>query len=341
MAGRVSRQSLGASALLLAFGALLFAAATLTPEQQGVISHISADSLRGHLSFLASDLLEGRATPSRGLDLAAEYIAAQFRRAGLEPIGDHDYFQTAMLQNGSARNVAGLLRGSDPALADTYVILSAHYDHIGIRPNGDDRIYNGANDDGSGTVSVIEIASALAAAPVHPKRSILFLTFYGEEPGLWGSHYYVDHPLEPLNKTIAEVNLEQIGRTDAKDGRHVGVAFVTGYDYSNMGAILAAAAQPAGVGIAPIKGDYYERADNLWFARAGVPAHTLAVAAEFSDYHGVGDEWQKIDYANMANVDRAITLGVLQLASDAAPPHWNDSSSVARKYADAAKKLHQ
>jgi Zn-dependent M28 family amino/carboxypeptidase len=350
MAGRVSRQSVAALAAAFALAGILLSAGALTPEQQAVVSHISADSLRGNLSFLASDLLEGRATPSRGLDVAAEYIAAQFRRTGLEPVGDHDYFQTANLSNGGlqnsvARNVAGLLRGSDPALADTYVILSAHYDHIGMRPPGDDRgssdrIYNGANDDGSGTVSVIEIASALAAAPVHPKRSILFLTFYGEEKGLWGSHYYVDHPLEPLNKTVAEVNLEQVGRTDAKDGRHVGVAFVTGYDYSNLGAILDAAAQPTGVGIKPIKGDYYERADNLWFARAGVPAHTIAVAAEFSDYHGVGDEWQKIDYENMANVDRAVALGVLALASDAAPPAWNGTSSAGRKYAEAAKKLH-
>jgi acetylornithine deacetylase/succinyl-diaminopimelate desuccinylase-like protein len=246
---------LALGALLIGAAALLLAAA-LTPEQEAVVDHISADSLRGHLSFIASDLLEGRATPSRGLDIAAEYIAAQFRRAGLEPVGDHEYFQTAKLQNGIAHNVAGLLRGSDPALSGTYVILSAHYDHIGMRPNGEDRIYNGANDDGSGTVSVIEIASALAAAPERPKRSILFVTFYGEEPGLWGSHFYVDHPLEPLKDTVADINLEQIGRTDASDGRHVGVAFVTGYDYSNLGSMLAAAVQPEGVGIKPIKGDY-------------------------------------------------------------------------------------
>jgi hypothetical protein len=142
-----------------------------------------------------------------------------------------------------------------------------------------------------------------------------------------------------LNNTIAEVNLEQIGRTDAKDGRHIGETFVTGYDYSNLGAILAAAAQPAGVGMRPIKGDYYERADNLYFARAGIPAHTLAVAADYSDYHKVGDEWQKIDYTNMANVDRAIALGILALASEAAPPMWNEASGPARRYADAAKKL--
>lgn len=321
--------------------AIAFAAAALPPEQQAVADHISADSLRGHLSFIASDLLEGRATPSRGLDLAAEYIAAQFRRAGLEPAGDHEYFQTAMLPNGTARNVAGLLRGSDPKLADTYVILSAHYDHVGMRMTGDDRIYNGANDDGSGTVSVIEIAAALAALPVHPKRSILFLTFYGEEPGLLGSKYYVQHPLEPLDKTVACLNLEQVGRSDASNGKHVGIAFVTGYDYSTLAPELAAAAKPLGFGIAKEGGsDYFNRADNFAFARAGVVSHTLYVAGDYADYHRVSDEWQKIDYANLANVDRAVALGVLALASDAAPPKWSETSEAARRYADAAKTLH-
>lgn len=336
----MARRIPGRTLIAVVFAAALaFAANALTPDQQAIVNRISENSLRGHLSFISSDLLEGRATPSRGLDLAAEYIAAQFRRAGLEPVGDADYFQTATLPNATARNVAGLLRGSDPTLANTYVILSAHYDHIGTRPNGDDRIYNGANDDGSGTVSVIEIASALAAAPVHPKRSVLFLTFYGEEKGLLGSRYYVEHPLEPLDKTVACVNLEQIGRTDATGGEKIGVAFVTGYDYSNLGKILDEAAQPAGIKITKEKGDYFERSDNLDFARAGVLSHTLYVAADFSDYHRVGDEWQKIDYANLAKLDRGIALGILRLASDASPPQWNESTN-AQRYAEAARKLH-
>jgi Zn-dependent M28 family amino/carboxypeptidase len=349
MARRVQRQqvarrnnrSLWSRLCLISLAVTAFA---LTPQQQAVVNGISENSLRGHLSFVASDLLEGRNTPSRGLDLAAEYIAAQFRRAGLEPVGGDGYFQDTMVKGQVVRNVAGLLRGSDAALADTYVILSAHYDHVGMKPTGDDRIYNGANDDGSGTVSVIEIAAALAAAPEHPKRSILFLTFYGEEPGLLGSRYYAAHPLVPLEKTIAAVNLEQVGRTDATSGKQIGVGYVTGFDYSNLGAILNEAAQPAGIAIRkdlPSKGDFFARSDNLSLARAGVPSHTLYVADDYSDYHKVGDEWQKIDYANMAKLDRALALGLLRLASDAAPPKWNETSSGARVYAEAAKKLHQ
>jgi Zn-dependent M28 family amino/carboxypeptidase len=304
------------------------------------MDRISADSLRGHLSFLSSDLLEGRATPSRGLDLAAEYIAAQFRRDGLAAVGDDGYFQTGSVDEKPARNVVGLLRGSDPALDDTYVILSAHYDHIGMRANGDDRIYNGANDDGSGTVSVIEIAAALAASPVRPKRSILFMAFFGEEKGLLGSRYYTSHPLVPLEKTIAQVNLEQLGRTDSTDGPQIDVAYVTGFDYSNLAKILAGEAPAGGVRVSKDPTEkFFERSDNLYFAQAGVPAHTVYVAADFSDYHRVSDEWQKIDYSNMARVDRGIALGVLRLASDAPPPKWNESEPAARRYLDAAKKL--
>src|SRR5438270_7787175 len=132
----------------------------MTPKVRAMLNHISADSLRGHLSFIASDALEGRNTPSRGLDLAAEYIAAQFRRAGLEPAGDDGYFQTAsFLPKGAqqpvkARNVIGVLRGADAALKESYVLVTAHYDHLGTKAGEGDTIYTGANDDGSGTVSV-------------------------------------------------------------------------------------------------------------------------------------------------------------------------------------------
>src|SRR5690348_17353075 len=196
MAGRIPGQSLAFLLAAALCGLPLWSGdQPFTPEQRVVMDHVSADSLRGNLSFLASDLLEGRATPSRGLDLAAEYIAAQFRRAGLEPAGDDGYFQTTTIpirgsdKTSKVRNVIGILRGSDPELKDTYVLVTAHYDHLGMRqatpdtdPNAD-LIYNGANDDGSGTVSVIELAGALAEMKTRPKRTLVFMTFFGEERG--------------------------------------------------------------------------------------------------------------------------------------------------------------
>ena len=478
MVGRVSRQSLAALAAAILLALLATGAdQPLTPEQRAVMSHISADSLRENLSYLASDQLEGRATPSRGLDLAAEYIAAQFKRAGIEPAGDDGYFQTATVtlrepnregfmmtvtaggramtvaaeeaylipaaplnlndaelviadgpqlltaeavngkpvliassnglrfapdarpalvlnltttlpsapqvtnpanppQTGTTgsiakpalasfvrgardaritlhasaasekavkvRNVAAILRGSDPQLRDTYVMLSSHYDHLGMASTGADRIYNGANDDGSGSSSVMEVASALAALPVHPKRSVLFILFFGEERGLWGSRYYSTHPLVPPAQTIAGLNLEQVGRTDASDGPQIKTASITGYDFSDVPSILADAAQAAGVKVYknPQNSDsYFSRSDNQSLAQLGIPAHTLCVAFDFPDYHKVSDSWEKIDYDNMATVDRAVALGMLRLASDEAPPKWNEQYAPARRYAEFGRRL--
>jgi hypothetical protein len=241
------------------------------------------------------------------------------------------------------RNVAAILRGSDPRLRETYVMLSSHYDHLGMATAGEDRIYNGANDDGSGSSSVVEVASALAAMPVHPKRSILFILFFGEERGLWGSHFYAAHPLVPPSQTIAQLNLEQVGRTDAADGPQIKTATITGYDFSDVPEILAGAAQAAGIKVYknPQNSDaFFGRSDNQSMADLGIPAHTLCVAYDFPDYHKVTDSWEKIDYDNMAAVDRAVALGMLRLASDVAPPRWNEEYAPARRYADAARRLH-
>ena len=239
------------------------------------------------------------------------------------------------------RNVAGLLRGSDSKLRDTYIIVSSHYDHVGLASTGDDRIFNGANDDASGASSVIELARALAGAK--PKRSILFMTFFGEERGLWGSRYYGQHPLVPIASTIAQLNLEQIGRTDATNGPQVKGANITGFDFSNMPAVLADAALLAGVRIwkdTSSSDAYFGRSDNQTLADLGIPAHTLSVAYDFPDYHKVTDTADKIDYDNMATVDRALALGLLKLASEPAPPNWNESYAPATRYAEAYRKLH-
>jgi peptidase M28-like protein len=377
------------------------ASPTIPAEILAALDSVSADSMRGHLSFIASDLLEGRNTPSRGLDIAAEYIAAQFRRAGLEPVGDaatQSYFQTSEWSvvaarddivelavdggqqkmharagqlaelglkvehpldradkadgtNGDSekpvvklRNVAGLLRGSDPALKDSYIIVSAHYDHIGVRPTGEgDRINNGANDDGSGTVSVIELASALARLKQRPKRSIIFATWFGEEEGLHGSRYYARHPLFPLDKTVAMVNLEHLGRADDVEGRKLNSATLTGFDFTDLGPIFRSAGEKTGVDVyknAKNSDAFFSRSDNQALADAGIPAHTLCVAFIFPDYHKPGDHWEKIDYANLAGVNRTIALALLTIADNAEPPKWNESNPKTAKYVQAWKALH-
>jgi len=260
--------------------------------------------------------------------------AAELLRGGHARLTLH--LAAPMRHDVKMRNVAGLLRGSDPALRSQYVIVSAHYDHMGTKPPGPgDRIYNGANDDASGTASLIEIAKVLAADP-KPKRSVLFLGLFGEEEGLLGSEYYVRHPLVPISRTIANLNLEQLGRTDSSDGPEIGTFAFTGDSYSDLPHTVAAAAKTQGVATYRKENadDYFDRSDNYSFAAAGIVAHTLVVAFEFSDYHEVGDEANKIDYANLAKVDRGIAAGVLAVADGAEAPKWSNAAG-AKRYREA------
>jgi hypothetical protein len=225
------------------------------------------------------------------------------------------------------RNVAGILRGSDPAVRDQFVILSAHYDHLGTKPPGPgNRIFHGANDNASSDASLIEIAKALGGEP-HPRRSVLFLALFGEEEGLLGSGYYVRHPLIPLSRTVADINLEQLGRTDTSDGPELARFGFTGPSYSNLPQIMAAAAKTEGTVVyrKETADDYFDRSDNYSFALAGVVAHTIVVAFEFPDYHAVSDEADKIDYANLARVDRGIAAGTAAVANAPEAPKWSDT----------------
>lgn len=319
--------------------------ARLDASTKAVLARVQADSLKGHVSFLASDLLEGRATPSKGRDLAAEYVAAQFRRAGLEPGVNGSFFQEAPFTGRGAgpsdkiRNVVGILRGSDPKLRDTAVLVTAHYDHVGVRPDMEgDNIHNGANDDASGTAAVIELANALSSAPVRPRRTVVFIAFDAEERGLVGSRHYGRSPVFPVEKTIAAVNLEHIGRTDDTEGARISEASMTGFDFSDMGPIFAAAGKAVGVPVTrhPRNSDaFFGRSDNQALADLGVPSHTLCTAFIFPDYHRPGDHWEKLDYPNMEKVVRMVALGTLMLTQTDQVPAWNKSNPKAARYVEA------
>jgi Zn-dependent M28 family amino/carboxypeptidase len=217
------------------------------------------------------------------------------------------------------RNVIGLVRGADPVLRDTYVLLTAHYDHVGeAAASVGDRVRNGANDDASGVSAMIEIARAIAGARVKPARSVVFIGYFGEESEMVGSRYYAENPAFPVDKTFAQVNLEQLGRTDDTEGPRVKAATVTGWDRSKLGSALAAAASPLGIRIykhEKFSDAFFHRSDNEALAKLGVPAHTVSVAYGFPDYHAVGDEADKLDYQNMALVAQALRAGVVAVAN--------------------------
>jgi Zn-dependent M28 family amino/carboxypeptidase len=173
---------------------------------------------------------------------------------------------------------------------------------------------------------VIELAAALAGMPRRPRRSVVFVAFFGEEKGLAGSRYYALHPVFPLERTVAGVNLEQLGRTDGDDGDRRDSANVTGFEYSTVTDYLVTAGAATGIKVTKdeVHSDtYFKGSDNYPLARNGVPAHTVSVTYGFLDHHQPGDKWQKIDYENMVRVDRMLALAVIAIANSVEPPRWN------------------
>jgi Zn-dependent M28 family amino/carboxypeptidase len=167
----------------------------------------------------------------------------------------------------------------------------------------------------------------------------VFLAVFGEEKGLLGTQFYTRHPVYPLAKTIANINLEHLGRTDDEDGPQVGRVTATGFDYSDIPTLFGDAAKAVGVEFYKHeqKSDsFFGRSDNVAFAKVGIPAHTFCVAFEFGDYHGLGDHWEKLDYANMAKVSEALAAGVWLLADRETPPKWNETVSSTETYRKAA-----
>jgi hypothetical protein len=242
------------------------------------------------------------------------------------------------------RNVIGLLRGSDPELQDTYIFLTAHYDGTGPATGAPPGIvWNAANDNGSGVASIVESAAALAALPEKPRRSLVFMAFFGEEQGLLGASFYGAHPVFPIERTIAAINIEQVGRTDSYEGNQRGRATLTGFDYSEVGEILQVAGEHFGITVykdSSASDRYFSLSDNQVLADLGVPAHTLSVALEFPDYHAAGDNWQAIDYENMAVTARMTALAALMMAQSEKVPRWKNSNPRARRYIEAWERMH-
>ncbi len=209
-----------------------------------------------------------------------------------------------------AVDVVGFLPGSDPKLKDEVLVFSAHYDHIGLNPNGPDKVNNGADDDGSGTTGILEIATAFTQAKKQghgPRRSVLFLGNVGEEKGLLGSEYYTDHPVIPLERTIADLNIDMIGRTGYE---HQGKADSSDYVYvigsSMLSTTLHKVNEEANTKYTNLVLDYkyddpndpnrfYYRSDHYNFAKHGVPI-IFYFDGEHQDYHKPGDEVSKINF---------------------------------------------
>jgi hypothetical protein len=214
----------------------------------------------------------------------------------------------------TAYNVVAVVRGRDPSLRSTYVALGAHYDHIGVvAPVNGDSIANGADDDGSGTVSLLAIARELQQSPVKPKRSTLFVWHVGEEKGLLGSAYFTEHPTVPIDSVVAQLNADMIGRNASTLLYTVGPKAAPNGQSKRLGAIVdsvnAAQTPPFTINrewdSATHPEHIYERSDHFNYARKGIPI-VFFTTGMHDDYHKVSDEPTKIDYEKMARVARLI-----------------------------------
>ncbi|MGA2382557.1 MAG: M28 family peptidase [Gemmatimonadales bacterium] len=343
---------------------------------------VSAESLRANLFIIADDSMGGRATSSIGNYKAAEWVAAAFRRDGLEPAGENGtYFQVlpiAFSRRGDAatrypvRNVVAVLRGSDPDLNGTYISLTAHNDHLGTMPYGVDHdsvraydrvvrpmgadsprrpptpeeeiriraildslraahparrdsVFNGADDDGSGTVLLVELARILSEG-ARPRRSILFVSHAAEEIGLRGSEYFTDHPTVPRDSIVAELDMDMVGRGGVADLPGGGPGYLelvgTRRLSTEFGDIIDSIGHREPV---PFRFNYaydapgnplqfYCRADHYSYARYGIPSASLSTG-EHLDYHQVTDEPQYIDYHQLARVTALVRDVALAIAN--------------------------
>lgn len=219
-------------------------------------------------------------------------------------------------------NAIGKITGTDPKLASEVVVLSAHLDHLGVRENtpGDDKIFNGADDDASGTVAVIELARAFAAGP-KPKRTIYFVAYGSEEAGGHGSRYFVDNLPFPKEKLIANLQFEMIGRPDAKV--QADELWLTGYERSNLGPELAKRGAKLVADPHPSQ-NFFQRSDNFTLARQGIVAHTVSSFGLHTDYHKVTDELKTIDFVHMTKSINSMISPINWLVNSDFRPAWNE-----------------
>lgn len=290
---------------------------------------ITADELKEDLFTYASDEFEGRKTGEPGQKKAAEFIKNKYKSLGIpSPITDGDYFQdipASFFRSGikDSENVLAYIKGTEKP--DEIIIISAHLDHLGISSKGD--IFNGADDDGSGTIAILEIAEAfkMASDKGHgPKRSILFLHVTGEEIGLFGSRYYTDvDPVFPLANTVANLNIDMIGRVDKKHENNRNYLYLIGAD--KLSQELHDISESINKKYFNMEFDYtyndendpnrfYYRSDHYNFAKNNIPV-IFYFNGTHADYHRTSDTPDKIQYDLLETRARLIFHTAWELAN--------------------------
>lgn len=295
-------------------------------------SSITAKELSDHLYIYASDEFEGRNTGEPGQKKAVEYLKSFYVNKKIKsPINENDYFQEVpasfmnkLIRSGKLKdseNVLAYIEGSEKS--DEIIVISAHLDHVGVEKGV---IYNGADDDGSGTVAILEIAEAFQRAQMEgngPKRSILFLHVTGEEKGLLGSRYYTENPIFPLANTIANLNIDMIGRIDERHLENPNYIYLIGSD--KLSSELHVISEETNKKYIQMDLDYkynddndpnrfYYRSDHYNFAKVNIPI-IFYFNGTHEDYHRPTDTPDKINYELLESRTRLIFHTAWELAN--------------------------
>jgi len=312
----------GLSSILLVVASASLAAAIPGTARAAELLQPDRDRLERWVKILAAPELEGRR--GEGARRTAAMLVEEFGRLKLEPLFGDQYVQvvpSAPPANVEGRNVGAILRGSDPVLRDEYVILSAHYDHLG-KPNG--VLHPGADDNASGVAMMLEAARCLATAPEPPKRSILFIGFDLEEAGLYGSRYYAANPPIPLEKVALFITADMIGRS--LGGVCDGWVFVMGSEHvPALRPWIAEAAENRHLTIGLLGADLLllNRSDYGPFRNRKVPFLFFSTG-ESPAYHTPDDVPETLDYATMTEISRTIHNLVERAADAPSLPKWSD-----------------
>ena len=280
----------------------------LREEHRQALESIQADEIQTHVDLLASDALRGRWARGSEVLIAARYIADQFGQAGLQPAGDDGTWFQALDQDDLAPNVLGLL----PGLGQGWVVIGAHYDHLRPRNWGADRIFNGADDNASGTAALLELADALGGLQGDHHASIVLVAFTAEEIGLLGSTFFVAHPHAELEQLRAAVNLDMISRGEEN------LVFCEGGDRSPwLRDIAQRANRHVGLDVRYDEHpEWFSSSDHFPFMLRGVPTLYFGVE-DHADYHRVSDHSDRILPELTAKVAELVFLITVEVADTA------------------------
>ena len=323
---------------------LLLPSVLLSQENVKFSKTIIVQDLERHLNILASDSLEGRETGKKGQKMAADYIANHFREIGIPPYKKDTYYQKFKVKSGrhvckcedcdvgfvkqlfgkkrriKGENVLGYIEGGD--LKNELIVITAHYDHLGKH---DSLVFNGADDDGSGTVAALEIAEAFILAKKAgkgPRRSVLIMPVSGEEKGLLGSKYYTDNPIFPLKNTVANLNIDMIGRLDDWHDTANYVYLIGADRLSQELHDISERVNKEYIGLnldykfneEDDPNRYYYRSDHYNFAKNNIPV-IFYFNGVHEDYHKVSDTVEKIDFQKIETITRLVFLTAWELAN--------------------------